>query len=74
LHIPATWAQFENWIAEDLAVEHTVDVLLRSTGIQARELDRFSSLAALALLPPCGGFSSTASVRIEFEAETSLPR
>ncbi|HKR27911.1 MAG TPA: Hsp70 family protein, partial [Acidobacteriaceae bacterium] len=41
LHIPVTRAQFENWIAEDLAaIEHSVDALLKSTGVQARAVDR----------------------------------
>ena len=41
LRIPFTRAQFESWIAEDLAaIEHSVDALLKSTGIRPREVDR----------------------------------
>jgi hypothetical chaperone protein len=41
LRIPITRAQFESWISEDLAViEHSVDALLRSTGVEPRAVDR----------------------------------
>jgi hypothetical chaperone protein len=41
LQIPLTRTEFESWIAEDLAaIEHSVEALLRSSGIQAREVDR----------------------------------
>ena len=41
LSIPVTRAQFESWIAEDLAaIEHSVDALLKSTGVQPRGIDR----------------------------------
>lgn len=41
LRIPVTRAEFEGWIAEDLAaIEHSVDALLKSSGVQAREVDR----------------------------------
>jgi hypothetical chaperone protein len=41
LRIPITRAQFENWIAEDLAaIEHSVDALLKSSGVGPREVDR----------------------------------
>ncbi|HLJ77901.1 MAG TPA: Hsp70 family protein [Acidobacteriaceae bacterium] len=41
LRIPLTRAQFESWIAEDLAaIEHSVDALLKSTGVRPREVDR----------------------------------
>lgn len=41
LCIPVTRAQFESWIAEDLAaIEHSVDALLKSTGVHPREVDR----------------------------------
>lgn len=41
LCIPVTRAEFESWIAEDLAaIKHSVDALLNSTGVQAREVDR----------------------------------
>ena len=41
LSIPITRAQFENWIADDLvAIEHSVDALLKSTGIEPYEVDR----------------------------------
>lgn len=41
LCIPLTRAQFESWIAEDLAtIEHSVEALLKSTGVGPREVDR----------------------------------
>jgi hypothetical chaperone protein len=41
LDAQVTRAQFEGWIAEELAgVEQKVDALLRKTGIDAREIDR----------------------------------
>jgi hypothetical chaperone protein len=41
LRIPVTRAEFESWIADDLAaIEHSVDALLKSSGISAREVDR----------------------------------
>jgi hypothetical chaperone protein len=41
LSIPITRAQFESWISEDLAaIEHSVDALLKSTGVQPRQVDR----------------------------------
>jgi hypothetical chaperone protein len=41
LRIPVTRAQFESWIVEDLtAIEHSVDALLSSAGVEAREVDR----------------------------------
>lgn len=41
LRIPVSRAQFEIWIAEDLgAIEHSVDALLRSTGVAPKEVDR----------------------------------
>jgi hypothetical chaperone protein len=40
LCIPTTRKQFETWIAEDLAaIEHSVDALLKSTGVGPREVD-----------------------------------
>lgn len=41
LRIPITRAEFESWIADDLAaIEHSVDALLRSTAIEPRNVDR----------------------------------
>jgi hypothetical chaperone protein len=41
LCISITRAQFESWIAEDLAaIEHSVDSLLKSAGVEPREVDR----------------------------------
>lgn len=41
LRIPITRAEFESWISEDLAaIEHSVDALLRSTGVEPRKVDR----------------------------------
>jgi len=41
LRIPVTRVEFESWIAEELAaIEHSVDALLKSTGVTPREVDR----------------------------------
>src|SRR6185437_15188274 len=41
LRIPVTRAQFDSWISEDLAaIEHSVDVLLESSGVKPRQVDR----------------------------------
>ena len=41
LRIPVSRAEFESWIVEDLAaIEHSVDALLKSTGVNPREVDR----------------------------------
>lgn len=41
LHIPVTRAEFETWIAEDLAaIEGAVDRLLQQSGVPATEVDR----------------------------------
>jgi hypothetical chaperone protein len=41
LCIPITRAQFESWIADDLAaIEHSVDSLLKNTGVEPSEVDR----------------------------------
>ena len=41
LRIPVNRAEFEEWIAEDLAaIEHSVDALLSSAAVHPRQLDR----------------------------------
>jgi hypothetical chaperone protein len=41
LRIPVSRAEFESWIVEDLAaIEHSVDALLKSTGVAPNEVDR----------------------------------
>jgi hypothetical chaperone protein len=41
LRIPITRSQFESWISEELAaIEHSVDALLRSAGIEPHKVDR----------------------------------
>jgi hypothetical chaperone protein len=41
LRIPITRAEFETWISEDLAaIEHAVEALLKSTGVEPHEVDR----------------------------------
>jgi hypothetical chaperone protein len=41
LRIPVSRAEFESWIAEDLAaIEHSVDALLKSSGVEPHEVDR----------------------------------
>lgn len=52
LRIPVTRAQFENWIAEDLAaIEHSVDALFRSAGLEAREVDRVFLTGGTSFVP-----------------------
>jgi hypothetical chaperone protein len=52
LCIPITRAQFESWIAEDLAaIEHSVDALLRSTGVEARKVDRVFLTGGTSFVP-----------------------
>jgi len=41
LNIPITRDQFESWITEDLAaIEHSVETLLKSSGVESRQVDR----------------------------------
>jgi hypothetical chaperone protein len=41
LRIPISRAQFESWLAEELAaIEHSVEALLKSSGVAPREVDR----------------------------------
>jgi len=41
LRIPVSRSDFESWIVEDLeAIEHSVDSLLKSTGVKSQEVDR----------------------------------
>ena len=41
LRIPVSRADFESWIVEDLeAIEHSVEALLKSTGVKPQEVDR----------------------------------
>ena len=41
LRIPISRKEFESWILEDLAaIEHSVDALMKSTGVKPREVDR----------------------------------
>ena len=41
LRIPISRTEFESWIVEELgAIEHSVDALLKSTGVKPREVDR----------------------------------
>lgn len=52
LRIAVTRAQFESWIAEDLAaIEHSVNALLRSAGADAREVDRVFLTGGTAFVP-----------------------
>jgi hypothetical chaperone protein len=41
LRVPVTRAEFESWISEDLAaIEHSVDTLLKTTGVRPQQVDR----------------------------------
>ncbi|HEX4037951.1 MAG TPA: Hsp70 family protein [Acidobacteriaceae bacterium] len=52
LRIPITRAQFESWIAEDLAaIEHSVDALLRNTGVGPRQVDRVFLTGGTSFVP-----------------------
>jgi hypothetical chaperone protein len=52
LRIPVRRAEFESWIAEDLAaIEHSVDALLKSTGVRAREVDRVFLTGGTSFVP-----------------------
>lgn len=52
LRIPVTRAEFEAWIAEDLAsIEHSVNALLGSTGVVAREVDRVFLTGGTSFVP-----------------------
>lgn len=52
LRIPVTRNQFEGWIAEDLAaIEHSLDALLRSAGVEARDVDRVFLTGGTSFVP-----------------------
>lgn len=52
LCIPVTRAQFESWISEDLAaIEHSVDALLKSTGVEPRDVDRIFLTGGSSFVP-----------------------
>ncbi|MBS1802037.1 MAG: Hsp70 family protein [Acidobacteria bacterium] len=52
LRIPVARSDFENWIVEDLAaIEHSVDVLLSSSGIKPHEVDRVFLTGGTSFVP-----------------------
>ncbi|MEG9438023.1 Hsp70 family protein [Edaphobacter sp. HDX4] len=52
LRIPVTRDEFEEWIAEELsAIEHSVDSLLESSGVSAREVDRVFLTGGTSFVP-----------------------
>ena len=52
LRIPITRAQFESWISEDLAaIEHSVDALLKSAGVEPHRVDRVFLTGGSAFVP-----------------------
>lgn len=52
LRIPVTRAQFESWIVEDLAaIEHSVDSLLKSAGVEPRQVDRVFLTGGTSFVP-----------------------
>lgn len=66
LRIPVKRAEFEAWIAEDLAaIEGAVDALVRQTGIDARDVDRVFLT---------GGSSFVPAVRRIFETRFGADR
>ena len=66
LRIPVTREQFERWIAEDLAaIENSVDGLLKTAGVAARQVDRVFLT---------GGSSFVPAVRRIFETRFGADR
>ena len=60
LRIPVSRAQFESWIVEDLAmIEHSVDALLKSTGVEAHEVDRVFLTGGSSFVPAVRRIFST---------------
>ena len=52
LSIPVTLSQFESWITEDLsAIEHSVEALLRSCGVEVRAVDRVFLTGGTSFVP-----------------------
>jgi hypothetical chaperone protein len=52
LRIPVTRSEFERWIAEDLAtIEHTVDALMKSTGVEPLDVDRVFLTGGTSFVP-----------------------
>jgi len=52
LSIPVTRTQFESWIAKDLAaIEHSVEALLSSSGVQAGDVDRIFLTGGSSFVP-----------------------
>ncbi len=52
LSIPVTRAEFEDWIAEDLAaIEHCVDTLLKVTGVSPNQVDAVFLTGGSAFVP-----------------------
>lgn len=52
LRIPVTRAQFESWIADDLAaIEHSIDALLGSTGVKPHQVDRVFLTGGTSFVP-----------------------
>ena len=52
LRISITRGEFERWISEDLdAIEHTVEALLKSTGVKPQEVDRVFLTGGTSFVP-----------------------
>jgi hypothetical chaperone protein len=52
LRIPVTRADFESWIANDLAaIEHSIDSLLATSGIDPRQIDRVFLTGGTSFVP-----------------------
>ena len=52
LRIPVSRCDFESWIVEDLAaIEHSVDVLLKSGGVKPHEIDRVFLTGGTSFVP-----------------------
>ena len=52
LRIPVTRTEFESWIKDDLeAIERSVDSLLQSSGVDARDVDRVFLTGGTAFVP-----------------------
>jgi hypothetical chaperone protein len=60
LRIPVSRADFENWIAEDLAaIEHCVDTLLKSSGVSPHHVDAVFLTGGSAFVPAVRRIFST---------------
>ena len=59
LRIPVSRVEFESWISEDLAaIEHSVNALLKSSGVEPHEVDRVFLTGGSSFVPAVRGIFS----------------